>query len=68
MGKPSGVVERLHARRERLIQRLNRTSNRSEDAALRRRLADEHEAFAYAVASAALFDALGRRLLDEQDE
>ena len=54
--------------RERLIQRLNRTSNRSEDAALRRRLADEHEAFAYAVASAALFDALGRLLLYEQDE
>jgi hypothetical protein len=54
--------------RERLIQRLNRTSSRSEDAALRRRLADEHEAFAYAVAAAALFDAIARRLLDEQEE
>lgn len=54
--------------RERLVQRLNRTTNRFEDAALRRRLADEHEAFAYAVAAAALFDALARRLLDEEEE
>lgn len=54
--------------RERLIQRLNRTSSRMEDAALRRRLADEHESFAYAVAAAALFDALARRLLDEVEE
>jgi len=46
--------------RERLIQRLNRTTSGSEDAALRRRLADEHEAFAYAVAAAALFDAVLR--------
>lgn len=44
--------------RERLVQQLNRTSNPLEDAMLRRRLADEHEAFAYAVAAAALFDAL----------
>ena len=54
--------------RERLIQRLNRTSNRGEDAALRRRLADEHEAFAYAVAAAGIFDALARRLLDDTSE
>ena len=54
--------------RERLIQRLNRTSSRSEDAALRRRLADEHEAFAYAVAAGGLFDALARRLLDDVQE
>jgi hypothetical protein len=54
--------------RERLIQRLNRTTSRSEDAALRRRLADEHEAFAYAVAAGALFDALARRLLDDVGE
>lgn len=54
--------------RERLVQRLNRTRNRSEEAALRRRLADEHEAFAYAVAAAGLFDALDRRLLDEPVE
>ena len=54
--------------RERLIQRLNRTLSRSEDAALRRRLADEHEAFAYSVASAALFDALERGVLEEQEE
>ncbi|CAN5751416.1 hypothetical protein BH23GEM6_BH23GEM6_13010 [soil metagenome] len=44
--------------RARLIDRLNRTEDVSEDAELRRRLAEEHEAFAYAVAAAALFDAL----------
>ena len=54
--------------RARLVQRLNRTTERPEDAALRRRLADEHEAFAYSVAAAALFDALARRLLDEVEE
>ena len=54
--------------RERLVQKLNRTTSRMEDAALRRRLADEHEAFAYAVAAAALFDALARRLLDDTSE
>jgi hypothetical protein len=54
--------------RERLVQRLNRTSSGAEDAALRRRLADEHEAFAYAVAAASLFDALARRLVEESDE
>lgn len=53
--------------RERLIQRLNRTTSSSEDAALRRRLADEHEAFAYAVAAAGLFDAIARGGLEEED-
>jgi hypothetical protein len=47
--------------RGRLVDRLNRTDNHSEDAELRRRLADEHEAFAYVVAAAALFDAMDRR-------
>jgi hypothetical protein len=46
--------------RERLVARLNRTPSASEDAALRRRLAEENEAFAYGVAAAALFDALER--------
>jgi hypothetical protein len=45
--------------RARLVERLNRTDDVSEDAELRRRLADEHEAFAYVVAAAALFDAMG---------
>lgn len=53
--------------RERLIQRLNRTSSRSEDAILRRRLADEHEAFAYAFAAAGIFDALARGILEEEE-
>jgi len=44
--------------RDRLVDRLNRTEDVSEDAELRRRLADEHEAFAYVIAAAALFDAL----------
>jgi hypothetical protein len=44
--------------RNRLVQQLNRTTNPSNDAMLRRRMADESEAFAYAVATAALFDAL----------
>jgi hypothetical protein len=48
-----------HAR-ERLIERLNETGSRSEDAELRRRLAEENEAFAYSVAAASLFDALAR--------
>lgn len=46
--------------RERLVARLNRTPNPSEEAELRRRLAEEREAFAYAVAAAALYDALER--------
>jgi hypothetical protein len=53
--------------RERLVQQLNRTTDRSEDAALRRRLADEHEAFAYAVAAAGLFDAIGRGVEGEEE-
>lgn len=40
--------------RERLVQRLNETADRSEDAALRRQLAEEDEALAYAVAAAGL--------------
>ena len=46
--------------RERLVARLNRTTSVSEEAELRRRLADEREAFAYVVAAAALFDAVER--------
>lgn len=44
----------------RLVERLNRTGSVSEDGELRRRLADEREAFAYVVAAAALYDALAR--------
>jgi hypothetical protein len=44
--------------RNRLVHRLNLTTNPAEDSALRRRMADENEAFAYAVAAAALYDAL----------
>jgi hypothetical protein len=46
--------------RERLVTRLNETSSPSEEATLRRRLAEENDAFAFAVAAAALFDALAR--------
>ncbi len=46
------------AARERLVDRLNETEDQSEDLELRRRLLDENETFAYAVAAAALFDAL----------
>lgn len=53
--------------RQRLVQRLNRTSNRFEDAALRRRMADEHEAFAYSIAAAALLDALDRGIAEDDD-
>ena len=45
--------------RQRLVDRLNRTTDSSTDAMLRRRMDDESEAFAYAVAAAALFDAIG---------
>lgn len=48
--------------RERLVSRLNRTASPAEEAELRRRLADQGEAFAYAVAAAALYDALERGL------
>lgn len=51
--------------RQRLIERLNGTGNRSEDLELRRQLADEHEALGYAVAAAALYDALARGILLE---
>jgi len=44
--------------RERLVERLNRTDSRSEDSELRRRIADENESFAYAIAAAGLFDAI----------
>ncbi|MBA4158649.1 MAG: hypothetical protein H0X65_14405 [Gemmatimonadetes bacterium] len=47
--------------RNRLIEHLNRTGDMSEDAWLRRRLDEEQEAFAYAVAAAALFDVIDRR-------
>lgn len=43
--------------RERLVQRLNQTTDRSEDAMLRRQLAEEDEALAYAVAAAGLLAA-----------
>jgi hypothetical protein len=42
----------------RLVERLNLTGDRSEDAQIRRRLAEAQEALAYAVAAAALFDAI----------
>ncbi len=51
--------------RQRLVDRLNRTEDRGEDAALRRRLAEENESFAYAVAAAALFDALAEAVFPE---
>ncbi|HET6762134.1 MAG TPA: hypothetical protein VFH27_00645 [Longimicrobiaceae bacterium] len=44
--------------RERLVGRINATGDFSEDLQLRRRLADEGDAFAYVVAAAALLDAL----------
>jgi hypothetical protein len=43
--------------RERLVGRINGTADFSEDLMLRRRLADEGDAFAYVVAAAALLDA-----------
>lgn len=46
--------------RERLVARLNATDNPSEDAILRRRLAEEKEAFAYVIAAAALYDTMAR--------
>lgn len=54
--------------RDRLIDRLNETDDRSEDEELRRRLADENEAFAYAVAAAALFGALAEGVFPEDLE
>jgi len=52
----------------RLVERLNQTTNPLEDAELRRRIADENETFAYAVAAAALFDALDRGVAAEDFE
>ncbi|MEX2582966.1 MAG: hypothetical protein WD766_06820 [Gemmatimonadota bacterium] len=54
--------------RSRLVERLNETPNRSEDIELRRRIADENEAFAYAVAAAALFDAVNEGVYPEDIE
>jgi hypothetical protein len=51
--------------RQRLIERLNETSNVSEDTELRLRMADENETLAYAVAAAALFDAASRGIYPE---
>lgn len=53
--------------RQRLVARLNRTIDPAEESELRRRLADEQEAFAYAVAAAALFDALERGITSGAD-
>ena len=52
--------------RNRLVKRLNRTTNVSDDALLRRQMADESEAFAYAVATAALYDALATGAVEEE--
>jgi hypothetical protein len=46
--------------RERVVARLNRTDDFSEEAILRKRLAEEQEAFGYAIAAAALFDLIER--------
>lgn len=54
------------ASRARLVERLNRTGSVAEEDVLRRRLADEHESFAYAVAAAALFDVLERGIPEEE--
>lgn len=51
--------------RMRLVDRLNRTEDSSEEEELRRDLASENETFAYSLAAAALFDALSRGLLLE---
>lgn len=51
--------------RERIVERINRTDDASEEMELRRMLADAGEGFAYAVAAAGLFDALARGLLPE---
>ncbi|HET7273715.1 MAG TPA: hypothetical protein VFI91_00955 [Longimicrobiaceae bacterium] len=46
------------ATRERLVARLNSTDSAREDTWLRQRLSQEHEAFAFGVSAAALFEAL----------
>lgn len=48
------------AGRERLVETINATSDPSEEAMLRRRLAEEGDAFAYVVAAAALFASMDR--------
>ena len=50
--------------RNRLVARLNETTDVSEEGALRQQLAEEEDAFAYALTAAALFDALS----DEEPE
>lgn len=54
--------------RHRLVHQLNRTTDRTADDVLRRQLSEEHEAFGYAVAAAALFDALARGVVEETEE
>jgi hypothetical protein len=54
--------------RARMVARLNATPSVSEDAELRRRLAEEGEAFGYAVAAAAVFDALASGAAEEVDD
>ena len=51
--------------RRRLVRRLNSTTQGDEDAVLRRRLAEEEEGVAYAVAAAGLLDALARGEVEE---
>lgn len=51
--------------RERLVERINETDDRSEEMELRRRMADENQTFAYAISAAALFDALSRGMIPE---
>ena len=53
--------------RNRLVNRLNATTSSSEEGALRRQLSDENEAFAYAVAAAALFDAIATGAADAEE-
>ena len=54
--------------RGRVVQRLNETEDRGEEMELRRRLADENESFAFAIAAAGLFDALAQGVLPEDVE
>lgn len=54
--------------RDRLVEQLNETANGAEDAELRRRMADENQAFAYAIAAAGLYDALSRGIYPEDVE
>ncbi len=55
------------ATRETLVARLNATPDSAEDAVLRQRLAQDHEAFAYGVSAAALFEALERERAADED-